>query len=231
MVIITGISTGIGHALANYFLSQGFSVLGIGRNNTITHSNFHFISCDLSDSNQTQHIQLPDLSTQDELIFIHNAGILGEVDYFSQTPIASLEKVMQVNFTAGTHLIQKLLTASIPQKSTFIFISSGAGKSAIPGWAAYCSSKAAVNMFCETLHYEFKEQQMHYRVYAVAPGVVDTNMQTEIRQVPKTKFNAVDKFIEYKELNTLYKPEEICFKLMRLLELNPDIPIQTLRDY
>lgn len=231
MVIITGISTGIGHALALIFLSQGKSVVGIGRNNTISDPNFRFISCDLSNQLNVKALSLPNISNETELLFIHNAGILGEVDYFSKTDIAALEAVMQVNFTAGTTLVQKLLQLNLPSKSTFIFISSGAGKSAIPGWAAYCASKAAVNMFCETLHHEFQEQNSSYRIYAVAPGVVETNMQALIRQVPKSKFQAVEKFLEYKELNILYRPEDVCSKLSRLLALNPDHPIQSLRDY
>lgn len=231
MVIITGISTGIGNALALDFLSQGKTVLGIGRTNTINHPNFSFISCDLANQEAVKQIQLPVLSQKKEFLFIHNAGILGDVDYFSKTkPIAFLE-VIQVNLNAGVYLTQKLLNTELPPNSTFIFISSGAGKSAIPGWAAYCTSKAAVNMFCETLSSEFKEQGLPYHIYAVAPGVVDTNMQQEIRQVPKSKFKAVDKFLEYKELNVLYKPHEISQKLSTLLFLKPEQAIQTLRDY
>lgn len=232
MILITGVSKGIGQALATYYIATGETVIGIGRSHSFSAENFHFISCDLEDPEAVKRVSFPDMSQEQQILFIHNAGILGEVNYFDHTSENNLQRVLQVNLFSGASLIQQLLKQNLPAKTTCIIIGSGAGINPIPGWAAYCSSKAAVNMFCETLQAELIEQdRSHIRVYSVAPGVVDTTMQSSIRLTPETRFKAVGRFIDYKENRELYTPEEVVRKLVRLLDTAPEETVQSLRNY
>lgn len=215
-----------------HYIAAGETVIGIGRSHSFSADNFHFISCDLSNSEAVKQISLPDISGEQELLFIHNAGILGEVDYFEHAPEDDLQQVLQVNLFSGASLIQKLLKQELPVKSTMIIIGSGAGINPIPGWAAYCSSKAAVNMFCETIQAELIEQSRgNIHVYSIAPGVVDTAMQQTIRSTPEARFKAVGRFIDYKENQELYTTAEVAQKLTRLLEAQPTEVVQSLRNY
>ena len=232
MIIITGVSSGIGKAIALDYLQRGEQVVGIGRRADIDHPGFRFLRCDLSDANAVENLQLPDVSQEEQLIFIHNAGILGEVDYIENLNSTNFSSVFQVNLFAGVTIVQQLIKQNLPQKSWLIFISSGAGKYPVSGWSAYCSSKAAVNLFCETLSLELQEQgRSNIQVYAVAPGVVDTEMQENIRKTPRTKFSSVDKFITYKENGELYSPELVVKKLLKLLHSDSLDVLQTLRNY
>lgn len=232
MVIITGTSRGIGKAIAENYLSLGKTVIGIGRNHTIQHTGYTPIICNLSIPDSVNQLSFPDLNT-DELVFIHNAGILGEVNYFERLPGDELMKVMQVNLFSGAVFLQKLLQQAdhnLPFKA--VFISSGAGKSPIASWASYCASKAAVDLFCQTIQLE--EQQLgrsNFTCLSVAPGVVDTEMQSLIRSSDKEVFSEVERFKDYKTSNQLYSPELVSRKLHKLVHhMKTDKVLYSLRD-
>lgn len=222
MVIITGTSRGIGKAIAENYLNLGEKVIGIGRNHTISHLGYSSIHCDLSNPGLVELISFPDMDNEN-VIFIHNAGILGKVDYFEKLDPQEIAKVMQVNLFAGAVILQKLLQ-QLPKTTSFkcVFISSGAGKTPIASWASYCASKAAVDLFCQTIQLE--EQQLgrtNFHCLSVAPGVVDTDMQAAIRDTKQTSFSEVDRFKEYKHSNQLYSPELVAGKLFKLVHEMP----------
>jgi len=56
IIYITGVSKGLGRAMALLFLEKGHHVVGIGRSHDISHDKFEFISCDLADLNQVKGI-------------------------------------------------------------------------------------------------------------------------------------------------------------------------------
>lgn len=232
MVIITGTSKGIGKAIAENYLSLGEKVVGIGRNHTISHPGYSSVHCDLSDPGLVEQLSFSDLNNE-EVVFIHNAGILGKVDYFEKLDPQEIAKVMQVNLFSGAVILQKLLQ-QLPKTSSFksVFISSGAGKNPIASWASYCASKAAVDLFCQTIQLE--EQQLGrtgFQCLSVAPGVVDTDMQANIRNTDQTSFSEVARFKEYKDSNQLYSPQLVARKLFKLVHEMPlDQVIYSLRD-
>lgn len=218
MVIITGTSKGIGRALAENYLAKGEKVTGIGRTHTISHANYTAVVCDLSDPESVEQLAF-EIPGSEELIFIHNAGILGEVNYYEKLLADEPQKVMQVNLFAGTGILHHLLRLT-PKDQPFkaVFISSGAGKNPIASWASYCASKAAVDMFCQVIQQEeIQLGRTAFHCLAVAPGVVDTDMQTGIRAVEPEAFSEVTRFQEYKLSDQLYSPELVAQKLYKLL--------------
>jgi benzil reductase ((S)-benzoin forming) len=102
---------------------------------------------------------------------------------------------------------------------TVVNISSGAAHRAIPSWSSYCASKAALEMISETFYREEQEKGRLTTVYAVSPGVVDTNMQAHIRSVDPDDFAASSTFHAYKEQNELASPALVARKLNQLLQL------------
>lgn len=222
MVIITGTSKGIGKAIAENYLSHGEKVIGIGRNHSISHSNYSSIVCDLGNQELVNQVTFPSFG-EEPIIFIHNAGILGKVDYFERLGTSEIAEVMQVNLFAGATLLQQLLK-KLPKTQSFkcIFISSGAGRNPIASWASYCASKAAVDLFCQTIQLE--EQQLgrtDFHCLSVAPGVVDTDMQASIRESKEVSFSEVERFKEYKNSNQLYSTALVAKKLMKLIHETP----------
>ncbi|WP_430405801.1 SDR family NAD(P)-dependent oxidoreductase [Fluviicola sp.] len=222
MIIITGTSRGIGKAVAEHYLSRDEKVIGIGRNHPISHPNYSSINCDLSDPDAVDQISFPQLG-EEPIIFIHNAGILGKVDYFERLESKEIAQVMQVNLFAGATILQQLLK-KLPKDQSFkcIFISSGAGKNPIASWASYCASKAAVDLFCQTIQLEEQELGRNdFHCLSVAPGVVDTDMQATIRESNQNSFSEVERFKEYKNSNQLYSTELVAKKLLKLIHETP----------
>ncbi len=219
MIIITGTSRGIGNELAKAYLAKGELVVGIGRTNTIDHEHYKHIHCDLSDANQVAQLSLP--HQNEPIVFIHNAGILGEINRFSQqeNAVLNLSDVMQVNFFAGVSIVEKLLHTTAPEQAlTIVFISSGAGKRPIASWSAYCASKAAVDLWLTTLMIEEQENGRNLlRCYAIAPGVVDTAMQDDIRSTQKEKFSSHSQFSALKTNGQLVPPSIAANKIIAII--------------
>lgn len=217
MYFVTGVSRGLGLAIARSLLDRGDNVCGIGRQHTIDHPAFSFIECDLSNSAAIEglEIDVPD----EEITLINNAGILGNIGRLTTLDASNLEHVFQVNTFAPVLLTDKIYRqVSEKDKFTVVNISSGAANRSIPSWAAYCASKAALNRLTENFYIEEQELGNSPKVYAVAPGVVDTDMQVQIRNIPVESFSEVQKFIDLKANNQLFSPEESAARLLNLLE-------------
>lgn len=215
--IITGVSRGIGKALAEHFLSKNQIVIGIGRSNSIQNPNFHFIELDLLDSAAIQNFQLPTTESE-EIILINNAGIIGNIERISSMKVDCINEIMQVNVIAPIKLTRKISEFCGNKKHfTLVNISSGAGKRPIPSWAGYCASKAAIDLFSQTFLLEERELGKSTKVYSVAPGVIDTDMQVQIRATDESSFSSFESFQNLKSNDKLETPERIALKLDILL--------------
>jgi benzil reductase ((S)-benzoin forming) len=116
-------------------------------------------------------------------------------------------------------------------RRTIINISSGAGRHAVEAWSTYCASKAAVDMMSEV----FKTEQNHLpvenqiSVFSLAPGIVDTQMQEQIRAVDSYDFSEKERFVSYKNQNLLWSPAKVSNYVINIIE-NPKKYSETLLD-
>jgi len=82
-------------------------------------------------------------------------------------------------------------------------ITSGAAERSVYGWSTYGSSKAGLNYFTATTALELSQNNVPHRIVAFSPGVMDTNMQEDIRSSSEDAFADVDKFKQLKEQGQL----------------------------
>src|SRR3989338_8714994 len=138
--------------------------------------------------------------------------MLGTVKRLSDQDSPDINQVMALNVVAPALLMNKLarVCGDHSMALTVVNISSGAAKRAIPSWAAYCTSKAALEMLSETFYLEEQEKGRTTKVYCVAPGVVDTPMQAQIRSVDQADFAASATFHQYYENGELISPEMVA---------------------
>lgn len=215
-VVITGVSRGLGKALAEKYLEAGFKVLGIGRSHDIDHPNFRFICCDLSDPLQVNEVDFGQID--DETILINNAGIIGNIMRLSDQNEADASSVFHVNTIAPMVFCSKIARAVSPlQMLTIVNISSGAGRRPIPSWAAYCASKAALDLFSQTFLLEEKEKGRKIKVFSIAPGVIDTAMQQKIRRSEPKDFSSLSRFQELQQNDQLIQPSKVAERLMQFI--------------
>lgn len=138
------------------------------------------------------------------------------------------EDNISVNIVSQVILINGMV--SIAEKYNLpvriIQFDSGAAYRPIKGWSLYCSAKAYLSMFLQVLSEEHKE----YEIVLLDPGVVDTGMQRQIRNTPKTDFPDADMFRTYKTEGLLKSPQyaaqwvlDYCIRNWRAEELKERI--------
>lgn len=214
--IVSGVSSGIGKALVELLLSKEEKVIGIGRSNPFE-GRIDFKHCDLSKAEEVNQLQFQFF--QEEVVLVNNAGMIGEISRISQKEENDFAEVFQVNTLATINLTQ-LVYAAIKDKNRFhlVNISSGAANNAIPSWAAYCASKAALNMWTMCFAKEEAELGFSPKVYCVAPGVVDTKMQSQIRSTSDDNFSSLNRFVELHKNEELSSSELVAERLLSLLK-------------
>lgn len=219
--IITGTSKGIGKALAEEVLTdEENKVTGISRSNSISHERFKFMKLDLNDLDAVSDFQLPDAEGADEVILVNNAGYLGDIKRYGAADHDALIRVFNVNVSAPAVLMNKLLAADyMPHAAkTILNVSSGAGSYEIPAWASYCGSKTAIDHLSKTIKAEIEETGINARILSVGPGVVDTDMQGEIRGSNPEDFSRQPDFVGLKKNDQLASPKETAKKYLHILK-------------
>jgi benzil reductase ((S)-benzoin forming) len=218
-VFITGTSSGLGFALAKYYLDAGHQVYGISRkmNEELNnYSNFHFLVQDITRFSELEtnlFSFLKDVQVFDLVIL--NAGVLNEIKDLKDTGLHEIKKVMDVNVWANKILIEALFR-EVNKIMQVVAVSSGAAVSGARGWNAYSLSKATLNMLINLYAKEFADT--HF--CALAPGLVDTGMQDYIYSLEDDeKFPIVRRLKEAKGTEKMPNPDEAARSFARAVKL------------
>ncbi len=225
-IFITGTSRGIGKALAEKALEKGFKVFGISRKRSINHTNYQHFTVDLSDLEQLNSFVFPAIEEAKKIVLVNNAGVLGQVAPMGRVENTELYKVFRVNTIAVSYLMNLFIKKyeNNPAEKTILNVSSGAGRHVIESWSAYCASKSAMDMLSQVCDFEQKKYFTYpVRVFSVAPGIVDTAMQDEIRKVSEDNFKDVNRFKNYKATNALSSPQSVAADLFKIIDFPENI--------
>lgn len=220
---VTGSSSGIGKALVEAMLQrEEVKVIGISRRNEIKHPNFEHISLDLSDVGKVERFHFELWPEAEQVVLVNNAGTLGNVGPTGSKDDRVTIKAMNVNLVAPMILTNQFFRSycTHPAEALVINISSGAGKYPVDGWSSYCSSKAGIDMFSEVTAKEMTQRNCgnHCKIYSIAPGIVDTAMQEQIRNQEEKNFSRVEEFRSYMREGQLASPESVARKLLHVID-------------
>lgn len=208
VLIITGGSKGIGKGIIAAYLSHGVQVFSIARtvNAELSKDGVTQVTLDLTRTEQIEPellkiFNLLDKEKVSKITLINNAGTLGQIGSLDKLNTTTIEQAIRLNtitpFILSSAFIRYL--QNWEAKKTIVNITSGAALKPYFGWSVYCSSKAAVNMLTQTIAVEQAGVANGVKVLAIAPGVVDTDMQSEIRKSTKQDFRDIDRFLELKK--------------------------------
>ena len=215
VALITGTGKGIGKAIAKILLEQDYLVFGYSRSNNISHPNFTFHKIDLSNLDEVQKIELPKINCNNVLL-INNAGTIGSIVPFNLKTENDIIAEYNLNIISPTLLSKRFLNSYKNEKKLLINISSGAANKAIVSWSTYCASKSALDRLTEVIA---EEKHKNLTVFSVHPGVVDTNMQAEIRNSDPKNFPLLSKFTDYYIQNELFSTKSVAIKLHQIISI------------
>lgn len=225
---ITGTSSGLGLAIAEQLLLQpDVLVVGLSRRKTIQHVNYQHIFLDLSDAAAVASFSF-DVKTPHATL-INNAGTLGQVAPLGKLDATKIARAFQINLVAPAVLCNAFIRDSEKTENrTILNMSSGAAQNPISGWSTYCSAKAGLNMLTLVADAEHSET----RNLAIAPGIVDTPMQAEIRATSAADFKDLPRFLAYHAQGELKNSTVAAQQILAVLEgtLKIEKKVFSLRD-
>ncbi|HSW08253.1 SDR family NAD(P)-dependent oxidoreductase [Aquabacterium sp.] len=244
LFIVTGSSRGVGAALVEQLLQPGHIVLGIARHANATLQaradaagwRLEQWESDLGDPLPVADTLRRWLAAFDPALLgsaslINNAGAIGGGAPLGRIPLPVLSNALRVGLEAALLLCAAFLdvTADWPGQRRVMNISSGLGRRAMAGSAAYCAAKAGMDHLSRVLALEQATLPNPARVVAMAPGVIDTDMQSELRAMDPVAFPDRERFVQLKAAGQLLSPQACAEQLLKRLHA-PDFGTDAVAD-
>jgi NAD(P)-dependent dehydrogenase (short-subunit alcohol dehydrogenase family) len=228
--ILTGASRGLGLAMARQLRASGQRLLTLSRkpNAQFDGPGVEQWAVDLSQPAEAAArlrawvAALP-RDQIESLTLINNAAGLAALAPLGDVDAADLSQALRVGLEAPMLLTAAFLDASadlhVPRK--VLNISSGLGRFAMAGSAVYCAAKAGLDHLSRALALEEAARPNGAKIVSLAPGVIDTDMQLQLRSADPQAFGERARFASLKAEGRLDSPEAAASKVLAWLE-RPD---------
>ena len=229
LTILTGASRGLGKALAEQLLARGHHVLALSRRPAVVAvppgAQLTPWAVDLADATPVaQQLALwlaaLDASRVASATLINNAGVVSQLAPLSGVAADDLVNALRVGLEAPALLTAAFLRATAdwaaPRK--VVLVSSGLGRRAMAGSASYCAAKAGLDHLARAVALEEAAKPNGARIVSLAPGVIDTDMQVQLRSADPALFPDRANFIGLKEAGRLDSPASAAAKMLAYLD-------------
>lgn len=227
LTILTGGSRGMGLAMARRLLAPQHMLLCVSRQTSDALAEqaqalgapLQQWTQDLAGSTAARerlHNWLAALNptTLSSATLINNAGVIPHIGPLHAVPAEELSNALRVGLEAPMQLTAAFLAATDawvnagwrgPRK--VLNISSGLGRQPMAAQAAYCAAKAGMDHFTRCCALEQAERPHGARLVSLAPGVIDTAMQTQLRSGDPAQFADRERFVQLKNQGQLSPPD------------------------
>jgi NAD(P)-dependent dehydrogenase (short-subunit alcohol dehydrogenase family) len=221
VAVITGASRGLGAGLATTLAGAGLRLGLCARNQPPAPPGAEVVTraVDVTDAEQVDRFAAEVVGRFGRIdLWINNAGVLDPIGPLADADPGALAHHMAVNVDGvlfGTGAFARHVRQR-PGGGVLVNVSSGAARSPIEGWAAYCASKAAVDMLTAVVALEGRPDGL--RAYSLSPGLIDTDMQALIRSTSVETFPSVERFHRAHQQGSFNSPDWVAQYLLSLLE-------------
>lgn len=204
VVLITGTTRGVGLEIANYFLENGASVIGLSRGkSTISNTHYYHFNVDLGNGEEIVNCFKKEISKQFKMIdiVINNAALLTS-QYAMIMPVKNATEMVQVNLL-GVFFVSRE-AAKLMRKNTsgrIINISSMAARLEPAGDSVYAATKAGINMLANIMAKEFSSLNITCNTIGIT--AIETDM---LKQLPRYK---IDEIVKNLPVPRYAKPDDI----------------------
>ena len=239
--ILTGHTKGLGAAIAADLLARGIEVLGLARGDSPALAarfpqGLEQVELDLADSAALAAwlgggALAAAIAGCGTVLLINNAGTVQPVGSLASQDPSAVARAIALNIAAPLMLAGALAAArALKTECRILHVSSGAGRSAYPGWSVYCATKAALDQHARAVA---MDHNVNLRICSLAPGVIDTGMQAEIRALSLEQFPLRQRFDELKRDGELADPAQCARKLVDFLlgDQFGKAPVDDLRNF
>jgi len=226
--IVTGASRGLGLALCRQLLAEGQVVVAIARRRTelAVPPGGELLAwpLDLADAvaaarRLSEWLQSEGARPWASITLINNAGVVSQPAPLSAGDPAELSNAMRVSLEASLLLTAAFLRATrmlgVPRK--VLLVSSGLGRRAMAGSASYCAAKAGMDHLARAVALEEAAQPNGARIVSLAPGVIDTDMQAQLRSADPLLFPERERFVGLHTGGQLDSPDQAAAKVLKYL--------------
>lgn len=239
--IVTGHTRGLGAALAEQLLARDIAVLGVSR------SRHASLAQRFADRLEEIELELADVarvsqwigsralrdfvSGADSVLLFNNAGTVQPIGPIEGQDAAAIASAVSLNVATPLMLASAFTAASVDATDRrIVHISSGAARNAYAGWSIYCATKAALDHHARAVALDANRA---LRICSLAPGVIDTNMQAEIRSSGAGQFPMRERFEDLKRNGQLATPEQCAAQLLdyTLSDAFGELPVADIRDF
>jgi len=241
LFILTGASRGMGAAIAEQLLQPGHVLLCLSRHtNAALQERASRVSANLEQWPRDLAEPVPvadeveawlrafDLDRFDEATLINNAGVLTRIGPMDDCSTAELSAALRVGLEAAMLLSASFLRATRGWRAMregrckVLNISSGLGRRAMAGSAPYCAAKAGMDHFTraaalDELHRAAAQGLPGAAIVSLAPGVIDTDMQTHLRGAEGSGFPDQGNFVQLKSSGQLATPHDAAARVLAYL--------------
>jgi len=182
LVLITGVSRGLGRAMAEEFIRLGHAVLGCGRSEKETGqlqkqfaAPHDFTVVDVAADEQVAAWAKRVLKAQGAPdLLLNNAGLINRNARLWEIGATEFSQVIDVNLKGTANVIRHFVPAMVKSKSGVIVnFSSGWGRSTAAEVAPYCATKWAIEGLTQALAQELPPGMA---AVPLNPGIIDTSM-------------------------------------------------------
>ena len=221
VVLITGVSSGFGHAMAAAFTKAGYTVYGTVRRSVEPVPGVNYLQMEVTQPESVRQA-VDEIMTREQTldVVINNAGggIGGPLEF---TPVEEARQLMDVNFFGAVNVIQAVLPVMRRQQNgLLICMSSVGGIMGLPYQGMYSAGKFALEGYCQALRLEIRS--CNIKVVIVNPGDFSTHFTSSRKKIEgETCLGAYPGYpvtlalIEQSEQNGL-KPEYLAGKMVRI---------------
>ena len=222
LVFFTGASSGIGLALAQTVPWQEARLFDVSRRGA---AGCEQLRADLADPKAWRGVanffeESVAGFAGDRVAFFHCAGTLTPIGFAGEMDPEAYARNVLLNSAAPQVLGDAFLRAVRGTRAAchLVMISSGAAHGVYEGWTSYGAGKAAVDQWVRSAGAEQARRGGRCRILSVAPGVVATPMQEEIRATSEDDFPEVARFVELHESGELREPKTVAREIWALLD-------------
>ena len=231
--VVTGASRGMGAALAEQLLADaGHTVIGIARraNDALaavaaqSGATLEQWQADLAEPVGVAARLHGWLAARGGALFsqatlVNNAGVVTKIGPLEDCSVEELSSALRVGLEAPLLLTAAFLRATARWRGErrVLNISSGLGRRAMAGQATYCAAKAGMDHLSRAVALDQALLGNGAKIVSLAPGVIDTDMQTQLRSSSGAGFPEQPMFVKLKESGQLTSSRDAAARLVAYL--------------